>query len=85
MYFSLDRKTTNGLIKRWIAIAVAKKTGDYSVLSHADICVIALTYELDLSEKAEAEKSEVCFFVVICLAWLKDIRILRKRKIIYPL
>jgi hypothetical protein len=34
-----------------LAIAVAKKTGDYSVLSHADICVVALTYELDLQEE----------------------------------
>ncbi|TDL29818.1 hypothetical protein BD410DRAFT_709650 [Rickenella mellea] len=31
----------------------AKKTGDYSVLSHADLCVLALTYALDLKEKAE--------------------------------
>jgi RNA-binding protein NOB1 len=51
------------LIERWIAIAVAKKTGDYSVLSHADICVVALTYELDLHEKEEAEQNKVC-----CLA-----------------
>jgi len=36
-----------------LAISVAKKTGDYSVLSHADICVVALTYELDLQEKPE--------------------------------
>jgi RNA-binding protein NOB1 len=40
-------------------IAVAKKTGDYSVLSHTDICVVALTYELDLLEKEEAGKHEV--------------------------
>ncbi|KAI9068528.1 hypothetical protein FKP32DRAFT_1642233 [Trametes sanguinea] len=33
----------------------AKKTGDYAVLSHPDICVLALTYELDEKEKAEAE------------------------------
>ncbi|KAH9899658.1 Nin one binding Zn-ribbon like-domain-containing protein, partial [Cubamyces lactineus] len=36
----------------------AKKTGDYSVLSHADICVLALTYELDQQEKEAAEKSK---------------------------
>jgi len=36
-----------------LAISVAKKTGDYSVLSHVDICVVALTYELDLQEKSE--------------------------------
>ena len=36
-----------------LAISIAKKTGDYSVLSHADICVVALTYELDLQDKSE--------------------------------
>ncbi|KAI1796189.1 Nin one binding Zn-ribbon like-domain-containing protein [Ganoderma leucocontextum] len=35
----------------------AKKTGDYSVLSHADLCVLALTYELDQEEKHAAEES----------------------------
>jgi len=40
------------------AIAVAKKTGDYSVLSHADICVVALTYELD-SEEGKLEAPQV--------------------------
>ncbi|KAH9850780.1 Nin one binding Zn-ribbon like-domain-containing protein [Lenzites betulinus] len=34
----------------------AKKTGDYSVLSHPDLCVLALTYELDKIEKDAAEK-----------------------------
>jgi rRNA maturation endonuclease Nob1 len=28
-------------------IQFAKKTGDYAVLSHADICILALTYALD--------------------------------------
>ena len=42
-----------------VAITVAKKTGDYSVLSHADICVIALTYELDSQEKEGPEDSQV--------------------------
>ena len=37
------------------AIAIAKKTGDYSVLSHADICVVALTYELDWEEKEKED------------------------------
>ncbi|KAI0677346.1 Nin one binding Zn-ribbon like-domain-containing protein [Trametes maxima] len=32
----------------------AKKTGDYAVLSHPDLCVLALTYELDEQEKAAA-------------------------------
>ncbi|EMD40951.1 hypothetical protein CERSUDRAFT_91703 [Gelatoporia subvermispora B] len=35
----------------------AKKTGDYSVLSHADLCVLALTYALDVQEKEIAKKS----------------------------
>ena len=38
-----------------LAIAIAKKTGDYSVLSHADICVVALTYELDLEEEEKED------------------------------
>ncbi|KAL1740630.1 Nin one binding Zn-ribbon like-domain-containing protein [Schizophyllum fasciatum] len=33
----------------------AKKTGDYSVLSQADLCVIALTYALHQEEKKKAE------------------------------
>ncbi|KAL4076184.1 Nin one binding Zn-ribbon like-domain-containing protein, partial [Scleroderma citrinum] len=32
-------------------IQLAKKTGDYSVLSHADICVLALTHTLHEQEK----------------------------------
>jgi RNA-binding protein NOB1 len=31
----------------------SKKTGDYAVLSHADLCVLALTYALDAEEKAQ--------------------------------
>lgn len=34
-------------------IQFAKRTGDYSVLSHADLCVLALTYMLDCRYKAE--------------------------------
>ncbi|KAG6378635.1 hypothetical protein JVT61DRAFT_12905 [Boletus reticuloceps] len=34
----------------------AKKTGDYTVLSHADICVLALTHTLQLEENATLEK-----------------------------
>ncbi|THG98342.1 hypothetical protein EW026_g3836 [Hermanssonia centrifuga] len=37
-------------------IQFAKKTGDYSVLSTADLCVLALTYALEQREKAEQEK-----------------------------
>lgn len=47
------------------AIAVAKKTGDYSVLSHADICVVALTYELD-SEEEKLGDPQV-FFIALAL------------------
>ncbi|TFY63224.1 hypothetical protein EVJ58_g3373 [Rhodofomes roseus] len=36
-------------------IQFAKKTGDYSVLSHADLCVLALTYALDVKEKEQAK------------------------------
>ncbi|KAI0720320.1 Nin one binding Zn-ribbon like-domain-containing protein [Cerioporus squamosus] len=36
----------------------AKKTGDYSVLSHADLCILALTYELDEKEKQASGSSE---------------------------
>lgn len=46
------------------AIAVAKKTGDYSVLSHADICVVALTYELDSEEKLGDPQ---VFFIALAL------------------
>jgi RNA-binding protein NOB1 len=34
----------------------AKKTGDYSVLSHADMCVIALTHMLHEEYKKEEER-----------------------------
>ncbi|KZT05658.1 uncharacterized protein LAESUDRAFT_760202 [Laetiporus sulphureus 93-53] len=37
-------------------IEFAKKTGDYSVLSHADLCVLALTYALDVHEREAAKK-----------------------------
>ncbi|KAH9943258.1 Nin one binding Zn-ribbon like-domain-containing protein [Epithele typhae] len=36
----------------------AKKTGDYSVLSTPDLCVLALTYELDEKAKASAPVPE---------------------------
>jgi len=38
----------------------AKKTGDYSVLSHADMCVIALTYMLNEEYKKEQAEKEEC-------------------------
>ncbi|KAI9447896.1 Nin one binding Zn-ribbon like-domain-containing protein [Lactarius indigo] len=36
----------------------AKKTGDYSTLSHADLCVLALTYALDKAEKGKPSGEE---------------------------
>ena len=36
-------------------IQFAKKTGDYSVLSQADLSVIALAYGLDVQEKKAKE------------------------------
>ncbi|KAG2077196.1 hypothetical protein BDR04DRAFT_526088 [Suillus decipiens] len=36
-------------------VQFAKKTGDYAVLSHADICVLALTYSLHAREQASSE------------------------------
>jgi rRNA maturation endonuclease Nob1 len=39
-------------------VEAAKKTGDYSVLSHADLCVLALTLELAESEKLGDEKND---------------------------
>ncbi|EKM59312.1 uncharacterized protein PHACADRAFT_205515 [Phanerochaete carnosa HHB-10118-sp] len=36
-------------------VQFAKKTGDYSVLSTADLCVLALTYSLEQKAKEEAE------------------------------
>lgn len=53
-----------------LAIAVAKKTGDYSVLSHADICVVALTYELDLQEKEKSEDLQVSRLALLALEGL---------------
>ena len=36
-------------------IEFAKKTGDYAVLSHADLCVLALTYAVNEETKAEEQ------------------------------
>lgn len=46
------------MLKPDLVIQWAKKTGDYAVLSHPDICVLALTYELDQQEKEAAEKAK---------------------------
>lgn len=46
-----------------IVIQFTKKTGDYSALSHADICVLALTYALDKAEREKCPQpgvDEVC-------------------------
>lgn len=57
-----------------LAIAVAKKTGDYSVLSHADVCVIALTYELDLEEKEKSEDPQVFSSTSLCRVYVERIQ-----------
>ncbi|KAG2349130.1 hypothetical protein BDR05DRAFT_925174, partial [Suillus weaverae] len=36
-------------------VQFAKKTGDYAVLSHADICVLALTHSLHVREQVPSE------------------------------
>jgi RNA-binding protein NOB1 len=38
-------------------VQFAKKTGDYAVLSHPDLCILALTYALSLQDKEETEKN----------------------------
>ncbi|KZV77105.1 hypothetical protein PENSPDRAFT_621400 [Peniophora sp. CONT] len=38
-------------------VQFAKKTGDYAVLSHPDLAVLALTHALDVQAKEEAEKA----------------------------
>lgn len=38
--------------------AFSKKTGDYAVLSHPDLCVLALTLELHEAEKGVKELEE---------------------------
>lgn len=63
---SLEAAKLNG----HAVIQFAKKTGDYSVLSHADLLVLALTYDLHL--KAEADKeakegSQVCWEFHVCI------------------
>jgi len=39
-----------------VVIQWSKKTGDYSVLSHPDLCVLALTFSLHEEDKQENEK-----------------------------
>ncbi|KAF7332261.1 20S-pre-rRNA D-site endonuclease NOB1 [Mycena kentingensis (nom. inval.)] len=39
-------------------VQTAKKTGDYAVLSHPDLCVLALTYSLHHREKKKREHAE---------------------------
>lgn len=42
-----------------LAIAFSKKTGDYAVLSQPDLCVIALTIQLDEEAKSNRAASQV--------------------------
>lgn len=53
-------------------IQFAKKTGDYSVLSHADLSVLALTYALDMKERAVKEKAQeaVCIYVLCSVMYV---------------
>jgi PIN domain of ribonuclease len=47
-------------------IQFAKKTGDYSALSHPDLCVLALTYALDKAERernTQSRADEVCRYL----------------------
>jgi rRNA maturation endonuclease Nob1 len=45
----------------------AKKTGDYAVLSHPDLCVLALTYSLHKREEAAAVKlANEARFAFVC-------------------
>lgn len=53
---SLDEKEIDERRLCFLVIQFSKKTGDYSVLSHADLCVLALTYGLDKKEKELAAK-----------------------------
>lgn len=39
-----------------LVIQWSKKTGDYSVLSHPDLCVLALTFALHEEDQRENEK-----------------------------
>ena len=41
-----------------IVIQWSKKTGDYSVLSHPDLCVLALTYALHEEDRQKHEKQK---------------------------
>ena len=54
-FFLLRLQITNVRCK---VIQWAKKTGDYSVLSHADLCILALTYALHEQGKQEDEKND---------------------------
>jgi RNA-binding protein NOB1 len=41
-----------------IVIQWSKKTGDYSVLSHPDLCVLALTYALHEEDRQENDEQK---------------------------
>jgi rRNA maturation endonuclease Nob1 len=51
-----DAHLSTAALNIWLVIQFAKKTGDYTVLSHADLSVLALTYDLHKQYKAESEK-----------------------------
>jgi len=56
-----------------VVIQFAKKTGDYSVLSHADLSVLALTYNLHIQAEVEMRISqEVQCHFYFCAVVLND-------------
>jgi rRNA maturation endonuclease Nob1 len=50
-----------------VAIQWAKKTGDYAVLSQADLCVLALTYALDQEDKQLRNQTASSFLMNIAI------------------
>lgn len=60
-YPSLSICLFGGLVTQF-----AKKTGDYAVLSHPDLCVLALTWSLHQRAKEEAEKASSEVSILKC-------------------
>ena len=51
----------------------AKKTGDYAVLSHVDLCLLALTYTLHEQSKNTAENVSEEASSVVCIRQIVDL------------
>ena len=56
-------------------IQFAKRTGDYSVLSHADLSVIALTYEVDQTARQELVGGKVIFLIPFVHTKLRQLKV----------